>query len=221
MGGTSAGTAGGPVSVSYGGAPESAGGFSTSSSGVPVIAGSMGGAAVGGNGAASGDAAGNGGEAGGAPSDSNCSLTWGTPNDPGYRGLRGTFDGQALSVDEKDMLAGIAFCFQDGPGRTPDNLTVYIPLPGMSLWIDNGCQARITSPEDTTWHELDTEVSAAVAMPAMNTTAVRQPSWEGSAMSGHLRLLGQAASGTVTIDADFYLDLGVGDPCAPVPPPIR
>jgi hypothetical protein len=123
-------------------------------------------------------------------------------------------------VDGKDVDAGIAFCFGDGPGKTPDALNAYVPLPGMSLWLEDGCRARITSPDDTTWHTLAVELSAAVAEPAMNTTVISEPAWQSSAMSGHVRLEGQVASGHVTIDADFYLDLGVGDSCAaPHPPP--
>jgi hypothetical protein len=162
------------------------------------------------------------GDAGGAASDARCMLAWGTPTDPGYRGLRGTLNGQALSVDGTDVRGGIAFNFANGPGPAPEPDDIYIPLPGLSLWLERGCGARVTSPDDTIWHELDIQLSGSVAKPVSSNIVVGngQPGFSATVMSGHVRLEGQALDGPVSLDADFCLDANVADSCAPPPPRV-
>lgn len=123
-------------------------------------------------------------------------------------------------MDGNDTGPGISFCFPDGPGETPGSISGYFPLPGMSLWIDGGSKARITSPDDTVWHPLAVELSASVVLPALDTQLATQPAWATSFTSGHVLLQGEGPHGPVTIDADFALGLGVSDACAPPPPRI-
>lgn len=213
------GTAGQSVAVGEGGGLETAGGASANSGGAWATSGSAGASAVGNVGGTSGDTASNEAGAGGASSNSSCSAAWGTPSDPGYRGLRGTLNGQALSVDGKDINSGIGFCFPDGPGATPGGVGGYFPLPGMSLRISS-CRAEITSPSDTVWHDLDVQLAAEVSMPVMGTGVTNEPIWDGSVARGTVHLDGEGPDGPITIDAEFCLDLVVIDSCAPPPPKV-
>jgi hypothetical protein len=228
----------GGIFAGSGGSPVMSAGRSGGTGATPIVVGGGGSAAGGGDVAASagaaaskstasggttGDAAFSEAGAGGA-SNSSCSAAWGTPSDPGYRGLHGTLNGQPLDVDGKAIETGISFCFPDGPGTTPGGIGGYIPLPGMSLWFGD-CGARVTSPSDTEWHELDIQISTNVALPTMNSTVTSgpnwgQPTWGNTVSSGHLHIEGQGTSGPLSIDADFYLDMPVVDSCAPPPPKV-
>lgn len=175
------------------------------------------GTATGANGGANGHAVGNEAGAGGEAAD--CGAVWATPpSDPGYRGIRGTFNGQALDIDGKDTSARVAFCLENGPGPIPD-LNIYFPLPGLSVNVDHGCQARVTSPNETMWHELETELTADVTKPTPNPADAwsdpSAPTWseQSGVASGTLRLTGQSGDGPFELTADFYLDVRAGAAC--------
>jgi hypothetical protein len=92
-------------------------------------------------------------------------------------------------------------------------LNVYVPLPGMSLWFGAGCTASVTTPNETDWHELEADVSAEVAKPPPAESGLADP----PTASGHVRLQGQSGDGPFELDADFYFDIGVKDPCIRLP----
>jgi len=214
MAGTSGGSGGVAASDGGGHAIAITGGSSANGGRVSVLAPPAGAASVAASGGSGGHAASPGGEAGGALSASECSVAWGSPpSDPGYRGMRGTFDGQALNVEGKDATAWVAFCRDEGPGPTPD-LRIYFALAGMSFWLENGCQARVTTPEETTWHELDVRMSAAVVKLVLDVNGAVSGD---PTVSGHFSLEGQSANGPVTLDADFYLNVVMKDPCMILP----
>jgi hypothetical protein len=217
--GGAAGTGGASVSGSAGSALEGIGGSSFASGGVSAIAGSASAPVVPAGGGTGGDTMSAEAGAGGASPDASCHVVWGTPSDPGYRGIRGTVNGQPLSVDADDMAAEVGFCFPDGPGETPAGCGFGFSVLGMTVGAGD-CQARITSPSDTIWHDLDIQLSVVAALPTADTSAVKQPAWHSSVMSGHVHLQGQGSYGPITIDADFYLELRVRDSCAPPPPKI-
>ena len=56
-----------------------------------------------------------------------------------------------------------SYCRKDGPPEVA-NLAVYVPLPGMSLWFSS-CGASITTPNDTEWHALESQLSDAIGVP--------------------------------------------------------
>jgi hypothetical protein len=181
------------------------------------LLGGSGGTAAGGSGGANGHAVGSEAGAGGEAAD--CGAVWGTAaSDPGYRGIRGTFNGQALDVDGKDTSARVAFCLENGPGPVPD-LNIYFPLPGLSVNVDHGCQARVTSPNETMWHELELELAADVTKPAPNASDAwsdpSAPTWSEQSVvaSGNFRLTGRSGDGPFELAADFYLDVLAGAAC--------
>lgn len=193
MGGSSASTTGSPGSGAGG------------SSGIHIVAvaGSSGAAGAGTNGETAGDD--------GLPAAADCgTVVWGTPeSDPGYRGIRGTMNGDAFSVDGSQVNAWVAYCAADGPGPTP-GLAIYFPFDGMSFWFD-GCGGKVTSPDDPDWHSLDGNLSAEVVQPTTTATG----GIVFSTASGHFQLRGQAESGPITIDADVYVNTALDDPCVP------
>lgn len=160
-----------------------------------------------GSGGTSADTSGNGGDAGG-DSDPRCSVVWGTPKaDPSFNGLRGTLNGQPL--DSSDADATVSYCAADGPPATP-NLRTYVSLPGMSLWFDATCGARVTTPNETDWHQLEIELSATVTKSAPPNVGGYV---ENVRAIGHVRLEGQSLDGPFSLDADFDLAVGIVDPC--------
>jgi len=178
------------------------------------------GIASGGTTGATGDTAGDGagaaaGAAAGASnsSGSSCAVSWGSPaSDPGYRGLRGAFNGQALNVDGDYATATVSICQKNGVGPTPVFSVNFAP-PGLSFEF-GPCAARMTSPTDTDWHDLTIHLSTAVADPTAGTSAEPATVLMDPAMSGHVQLQGESADGPIVIDADFCLDARLNDPCA-------
>ena len=219
--GASPGT-GGSSAVESGGTSGSESALANGASGagrdsITIALGGFGGTAAGGSGGANGHSPGNEAGAGGEAAD--CGAVWGTPpSDPGYRGIRGTLNGQPLEIDGKDTSVRIAFCLENGPGPVPD-LNIYFPLPGSSVNVDHGCEARVTSPNETTWHALETEISADVTEPTPNASdAWSDPSvlaWseQPGVASGTLRLHGESGDGPFELAADFYLDVLEGAAC--------
>ena len=207
------GTSTGGTSTGEGGAGtvESAAGDGSSVRITPSVTGGTGG---GGGTVGQGVGTGTGAEAfGGASQDSECNSVWGEPaSDPNYRGIRGTLNGQPLSVDASDTNMWIAFCPMDGPGTEPV-FDIYFSTANKSFRLQ-GCAAHVTAPNDTAWRPLQMTLSAAAAMPILGLTDFEvDPA--NPAVSGHVTLQGDALDGPVDLDADFYLDASIENPCAP------
>jgi hypothetical protein len=219
-GGSTGAPAGGTgASANTGSAGNAGGSGSGHSIAPPGIGGSAGAPAIAGAGGTSSLPIGNSGGAPDATLDSSCGVERATPKtDPGFRGVRGTLNGEPFSAEDGDARASIPYCPKDGfPAEA--NLLTYVPLPGQTLWF-GVCGAKVTSPDETDWHALETHLSADVERPMFATPSeddFNPPLVVGpnGFVSGHVKLQGQDMNGPFVFEADFYLEVFVDNPCAP------